>query len=204
MYDLSLPKRGLIKEDYVPDTYTEAELRQLVFTNGSFGHGVLNSAKIEALPDLYLTSLYEMVRYGKDPMPGIFRLKAGDTISSSMHALPGLLLMSRVLLGIYRKLSSRIEPDRLAEADRMLRLLTHVDYALWNVLRKYQTVNPFDIPLVFSAQYIMTTAGDGVAEETYFVYLDKDKLDEYLDGGGTTEEAVSWWVTNKTQPPALG
>ena len=200
--ELSMPKRGSIIEAYVPDTYTETQLRTFALEQGALGNGVISAEKVAALPPMYVTSVYEMVRYGKDPLPGIFRFKAGPAISTSLHALPGLMLMSRVLLAIYRKLANSIEPDKMAEADRILRLLTHIDYGLWTVLKKYPGVDVTSIPLVFSAQTITTTAGD-VSEETYVVYLDSDKLDEYIDDGGTAEEAVNWWVDNKTQPPAL-
>lgn len=200
--DLPLPKSGIFPEVYVSE-YTEQQLRQKVIqSQHHFGLGTLNLAVFNALPADYVTSLYENTRYRSQIQSGIFQVRAENTFSSKPHAVPNLIILSRLLSVMYREHAVRVEPDVLYKANAILRILKQVDYALWVALRSNPTVNPGS-NLVFSGQIVTTTAGQGsgITEDTYVVYFDADLLADYVDGGGDPQEAAQWWVDNKTQPP---
>lgn len=201
----TLPPRPILIEAFKAE-YSEEELRQrILLTTDPMGYGVVNAAAINALPTNYVTHLYNNMRYRRPTPDGIFPLRSETAFSTSPHAIPGLIMMSRIFLSLYRDKATRIEPDIRAEADRLLRLLVTIDYTLWTILG----VNPTGVKgnnLIFSAQIVTTTAvgsteENPVFEEVYVVFMDEERLQEYEAAGMTAEEAAQWWFDNKTQPP---
>lgn len=198
---VEIPSKKVTQEEYSAD-YTENQLRTFVKSaTDLFGGMVIDHAAVDALPDNYLLSIYENLRFGKIPtetLPVVMFVGTEAHYSGNAYALPQLILASAMINQMYAKETNTTDPYKQWRSRNLRYIAIHVHAAIINILQDNPTGIKPDLTVVsaYSTEY-------GEGEETIidrFVYIDRPHLKALEPKGWTAQSIAEHWVTEHTQP----
>lgn len=195
----TLPAAKLWKEDPKPPM-DEQELRQLARDNLSLVYGAeLNPDALDQLPDNYLSSCYQALRYNQDPLEGIIPLQANNAYNTCYLTLTVYPLMAAVIAGLYNRSYRSINPEVLAEAQFLFRLAKFVNYA-WLAAADRHRATPAEANQVVASIRVVTYGSGDDVETINEVYINEDAAKPLVDGGWTPQGIADYFVKNRVQP----
>lgn len=158
--------------------------------------GVLNNLPIE-----YLYELYMHIRYGLDPSPAVYPVKAGVTYSTGYLALKQYPLLSLIFTSLYLEKRDTIDPVLQYEGEQMLRHLKHINYA-WLEAANRHIANPAEVNYVVCSKATHTKIFGTTTETVDVYYLNNATAAPLLTGGSTVDDLVDYYISTGLQPSA--